>query len=80
MRPPDSSEDRYRWEQMRELKEDVQSLQQQLHKTQGEMILLQRIILGALVALFGVSNPLTQKILEPTAAVVTGQQADKPAP
>jgi translation initiation factor 2B subunit (eIF-2B alpha/beta/delta family) len=80
MRTPDPHEDRYRWEQMRELKEDVQSLQQQLHKTQGEMITLQRIILGAIVALFGVSNPVTQKFLEPTTAIISPATPDKLAP
>jgi predicted DNA-binding transcriptional regulator len=64
-------------EQLKTALNKIDTLEERISQTKGEMLLLQRILLAAMVALFGLSNPLTQELLQPGRA---GSIIDAPAP
>jgi hypothetical protein len=67
-------------EQLKTALTKIDTLEERISQTKGEMLLLQRILLAAMVALFGLSNPLTQELLQPGRAGPAADSSSSSAP
>lgn len=63
-------------EQVDRLNIKVDTLQAQMMQAKGEMMLLQKILIGLTVAIFGVANPAAQVLIKDAVGLPT--QADAP--